>query len=132
MLSLNSLYSNFLLFTYIIQVFSSLNNYECQHVGQVKIILYLWTILAVWMTEVLLYQEYIKTTFASMYTTNLLVPDLSVIRQIAIVNVLLSLQESGVKVYVLLYNDIEKATDLDSDHAEKVLEALHPNVAVGV
>ena len=46
--------------------------------------------------------------------------------------VLLSLQESGVRVYVLLYSDIELATDLDSDYAAKVLRALHPNVFVSV
>ncbi|XP_065912688.1 phospholipase D2-like [Dysidea avara] len=38
--------------------------------------------------------------------------------------------ESGVRVYVLLYSDIELATDLDSDYAAKVLRALHPNVFV--
>ncbi len=42
------------------------------------------------------------------------------------------LQESGVRVYVLIYNVIERAVDLDSDYAMQVLTALHPNISVSI
>ena len=35
-------------------------------------------------------------------------------------------------MYVLLYNVIERAIDLDSDYAMQVLTALHPNISVSI
>lgn len=38
--------------------------------------------------------------------------------------------ERGVKVYVIVYKEVQAALTLDSEHTRRALEALHPNVKV--
>lgn len=45
-------------------------------------------------------------------------------------NILKAKAEEGVKIFVLLWNETKLALDINSHHAERYLESLHPNIKV--